>query len=77
MFITVKRHEREKQELIGASNRLTDAILKQPPRPVPSRRKDNGITARCRSSLACCFDARISPISPSRNCWHRWSRPKP
>ena len=28
MFITVKRHEREKQELIGASNRLTDAILK-------------------------------------------------
>src|SRR5260370_16891936 len=28
MFITVKRHEREKQDLIGASNRLTDAILK-------------------------------------------------
>jgi two-component system, chemotaxis family, sensor kinase CheA len=28
MFITVKRHEREKQELISASNRLTDAILK-------------------------------------------------
>ncbi len=28
MFITVKRHEREKQELIGASSRLTDAILK-------------------------------------------------
>jgi two-component system, chemotaxis family, sensor kinase CheA len=28
MFITVKRHEREKQELIGASTRLTDAILK-------------------------------------------------
>jgi two-component system, chemotaxis family, sensor kinase CheA len=28
MFITVKRHEREKQALIGASNRLTDAILK-------------------------------------------------
>ena len=27
MFITVKRHEREKQELIGAGNRLTDAIL--------------------------------------------------
>jgi signal transduction histidine kinase len=27
MFISVKRHEREKQELIGASNRLTDAIL--------------------------------------------------
>jgi two-component system chemotaxis sensor kinase CheA len=27
MFITVKRHEREKQELLGASNRLTDAIL--------------------------------------------------
>src|SRR5271154_758804 len=31
MFITVKRHEREKQELIGASNRLTDAILKSSP----------------------------------------------
>jgi two-component system, chemotaxis family, sensor kinase CheA len=28
MFITVKRHEREKQELIGASSRLTNAILK-------------------------------------------------
>jgi two-component system chemotaxis sensor kinase CheA len=28
MFISVKRHEREKQELIAASNRLTDAILK-------------------------------------------------
>jgi two-component system chemotaxis sensor kinase CheA len=28
MFITTKRHEREKQDLIGASNRLTDAILK-------------------------------------------------
>ena len=28
MFISVKRHEREKQELITASNRLSDAILK-------------------------------------------------
>jgi two-component system chemotaxis sensor kinase CheA len=28
MFISLKRHEREKQELIGASNRLTNAILK-------------------------------------------------
>jgi two-component system, chemotaxis family, sensor kinase CheA len=28
MFITRKRHEREIQELIGSSNRLTDAILK-------------------------------------------------
>jgi two-component system, chemotaxis family, sensor kinase CheA len=28
MFISVKRHEREKQELRNASNRLTDAILK-------------------------------------------------
>jgi two-component system, chemotaxis family, sensor kinase CheA len=28
MFISLKRHEREKQELAGASNRLTDAILK-------------------------------------------------
>jgi hypothetical protein len=28
MFISVKRHEREKQELLHASNRLTDAILK-------------------------------------------------
>ncbi len=28
MFISAKRHEREKQELLGASNRLTDAILK-------------------------------------------------
>ena len=28
MFISIKRHEREKQELISASSRLTDAILK-------------------------------------------------
>jgi two-component system, chemotaxis family, sensor kinase CheA len=28
MFISVKRHEREKQELLGASNRITEAILK-------------------------------------------------
>ena len=28
MFITRKRHEREKQELIGAGNRLTNALLK-------------------------------------------------
>jgi len=28
MFFTVKRHERDKQELAGAYNRLTDAILK-------------------------------------------------
>ena len=28
MFITAKRHEREKQEFLGASNRLTEAILK-------------------------------------------------
>ncbi len=28
MFITVKRHEREKQELLSISNRLTEAILK-------------------------------------------------
>jgi two-component system chemotaxis sensor kinase CheA len=28
MFISRKRHEREKQDLIGASNRLTEAILK-------------------------------------------------
>ena len=27
MFITVKRHEREKQQIAAASNRLTDAIL--------------------------------------------------
>lgn len=28
MFISVKRHEREKQDLLNVSNRLTDAILK-------------------------------------------------
>jgi two-component system, chemotaxis family, sensor kinase CheA len=31
MFISVKRHEREIQDLISASNRLTDAILKTSP----------------------------------------------
>src|SRR5580698_10328839 len=28
MFISVKRHEREKQEIMSSSNRLNDAILK-------------------------------------------------
>src|ERR1035437_7361076 len=28
MFISANRHEREKQDLIGAGKRLTDAILK-------------------------------------------------
>jgi len=28
MFISVKRHNREKQELLGVSSRLTDALLK-------------------------------------------------
>ena len=28
MFISVKRHEREKQELLGINNRLTDALLR-------------------------------------------------
>jgi two-component system chemotaxis sensor kinase CheA len=28
MFITVKRHEREKQELLSVSNRITEALLK-------------------------------------------------
>jgi hypothetical protein len=28
MFISVKRHEREKQDLIGAGKWLTDALLK-------------------------------------------------
>jgi len=28
MFITIKRHEREKQQIIEASNRLSDAVLK-------------------------------------------------
>ena len=27
MFITAKRHEREKQELLDASNRMTEAML--------------------------------------------------
>ncbi len=31
MFISVKRHEREKQELVAAGSRLTDAILKGSP----------------------------------------------
>ena len=31
MFISVKRHEREKQVLVAGSNRLTDAILKGSP----------------------------------------------
>ena len=47
MFITAKRHEREKQELLGASNRLTEAILRT------ANRVCFCSTAKTRSSPRC------------------------
>ncbi len=55
MFITVKRHEREKQELIGASNRLTDAILKSSEQGLFLLDPKGRILPRVSNSLATLF----------------------
>ena len=63
MFITAKRHEREKQELLGASNRLTEAILKNTEQGLFLLDGRDKIQPQVSQSLARCFDARISAIS--------------
>jgi two-component system, chemotaxis family, sensor kinase CheA len=55
MFITVKRHQREKQDLIGASNRLTDAILKGSPQGLFLIDAKGKLLPQVSSSLATLF----------------------
>lgn len=55
MFISVKRHEREKQELIGASARLTDAILKGSPQGLFLLDAKDKILPQVSASLATLF----------------------
>jgi two-component system chemotaxis sensor kinase CheA len=55
MFISLKRHEREKQELIGASNRLTDAILKSSAEGLFLLDATDKILAQVSTSLAALF----------------------
>jgi two-component system chemotaxis sensor kinase CheA len=55
MFISVKRHEREKQELLGASNRLTDAILKSSPQGLFLLDAKDKILPQMSKSLAALF----------------------
>jgi two-component system chemotaxis sensor kinase CheA len=55
MFISVKRHEREKQDLIGASNRLTDALLKSSAQGMFLLDAKNKILPQVSASLATLF----------------------
>src|ERR1700723_842977 len=55
MFISVKRHEREKQDLIGASNRLTDAFLKSSTQGLFLLDAKDKILPQVSSSLATLF----------------------
>ena len=55
MFITAKRHEREKQELISASSRLTDAILKGSPQGLFLIDSKGKLLPQVSSSLATLF----------------------
>src|SRR5260370_12520808 len=55
MFISVKRHEREKQDLLGASNRLTDAILKSSAQGLFLLDANDKILPQVSSSLAALF----------------------
>ena len=55
MFISVKRHEREKQDLIGANNRLTDAILKSSVQGLFLLDAKDGIQPQVSASLAHLF----------------------
>jgi two-component system, chemotaxis family, sensor kinase CheA len=55
MFITVKRHEREKQELLDASNRLTEAILKTSSLGLFILDERDGIGAQVSASLVPLF----------------------
>ncbi len=55
MFISVKRHEREKQDLLGASNRLTDAILKSSAQGLFLLDANDKILPQVSASLAALF----------------------
>jgi signal transduction histidine kinase len=55
MFITAKRHEREKQELIGSSNRLTEAILKNTEQGLFILDAKDRVQPQVSSSLAALF----------------------
>src|SRR5271170_1666730 len=55
MFITVKRHEREKQDLIDASKRLTDAILKSSAQGLFLLAAKDGIQPELSASMATLF----------------------
>jgi two-component system, chemotaxis family, sensor kinase CheA len=72
MFISVKRHEREKQELLGASNRLTEAILKSSSLGLflldaktgiqPQVSKSLGVLFRRQDFAGLTFDKLLSPL---------------
>jgi two-component system chemotaxis sensor kinase CheA len=55
MFISVKRHEREKQDLIDAGNRLTDAILKSSAQGLFLLAAKDGIQPELSASMATLF----------------------
>src|SRR5277367_1675726 len=55
MFISAKRYEREKQELIGANNRLTDVILKGSPQGLFVLDAEGKILPQISASLAALF----------------------
>jgi len=55
MFISVKRHEREKQDLIDAGNRLTDAILKSSAQGLFLLEAKDGIQPELSASMATLF----------------------
>ena len=62
MFISAKRHEREKQELVNASNRLTDAILKTSAIGLFLMDSKGKVQPQVSSSLGALSGARILPI---------------
>ncbi|MGC1524111.1 MAG: ATP-binding protein [Steroidobacteraceae bacterium] len=55
MFISVKRHEREKQDLIDASKRLTDALLKSSAQGLFMLDAKDGIQPEVSASMATLF----------------------
>ncbi len=55
MFISVKRHEREKQELVAAGNRLAEAILKGSPQGLFLLDAKDRILPQVSASLATLF----------------------
>jgi two-component system, chemotaxis family, sensor kinase CheA len=55
MFISVKRHEREKKDLLGASNRLTDVLMKSSPQGLFLLDSKDKIQPQVSASLALMF----------------------